>query len=282
MQFGPEAPLPPQATTVTFEITTRCNLDCVMCTHGFPEVAGGFIKRDAPDSAVDRMLRELDSIAEIHPTGVGEPLMAPGFWRIVDALSKRQAPMLTINTNGILLTERNVQRLIKAPIGRINVSVDAANPLTYTRIRGAEMRKTTDGVQRLVKAVATLPPRKWNRVSMSMVLMRENIQEASSFVRLARELGVRSVYFQHLTEPMMPRERWTVQRGNFTFNYAEQSLLFHPDFADAQIIKAMDAADELGVLIEGAEVLLNPEARLIHGTRPCRRIPDLFDERVTQ
>ena len=129
MLYGPNTNLPDGPKTLTLEITTRCNLTCVMCPHGIEH--GMQNKRDAPDILVDSILDTIDTIDEIHPTGVGEPLMADGFWRIVDVLKDREAPKLVFHTNGILLTQRNVERIAQANVGRVNISVDAANELTY-------------------------------------------------------------------------------------------------------------------------------------------------------
>jgi MoaA/NifB/PqqE/SkfB family radical SAM enzyme len=276
MQYGPSDALAPSPSAVTFEITTRCNLACVMCVHGSP--AGMSHKRDAPKSMVDFVLSQLDSLKEVHPTGVGEPMMAPGFWEIVDALSGRTGPLLTFNTNGILLTKTNVARLAKAPIGRVNVSIDAADELTYRRIRGSDMAKTINGLDRLVEMVRQMPKINQIRVAISMVLMRENIEEAADFVRLAHEHGVRAVYFEHMTESLDETGAWTIKKDNFIFNYEEQRLFNDPEYSDIHILKALDVADELGVVVESPELLLLPANRH-HTQRPCMTgaIPGIFD-----
>lgn len=254
---------------LTLEITTRCNLACAMCPHGLPN--GVSNKRDAPDVLIDSVLSVVDEYDVIRPTGLGEPLMAPGFWRIVDTLAENRSARLAFVTNGVLLTKTNVARLIKAPLASINVSVDAANEATHFRIRGNTLERTLNGVKRLVAAISDLPEpeRTVPQVKMSMVLMRENIEEAADFVRLAHATGVRRVYFEHLIDPFMDAKQWNVQRGNFHFNYAEQRLFSTPDFADEQIIRAMDVADELGVKIGGPEILLSTH-NLHHNERPCR------------
>ncbi|MGL4637496.1 MAG: radical SAM protein [Beijerinckiaceae bacterium] len=267
MRHGPEAPVQQGPATMTLEVTTRCNLACVMCPHGLEK--SSLIKRDAPDPLVDKLIKSFDTLSEVHPTGVGEPMLADGFWRIVDALQDRVSPRLVFHTNGILLTDRNVAKLARAPLSRVNVSIDAADPMTYRRIRGAEMRKTTDGVKRLVNAVAKREDRDRISIALSMVLMRENISEAKEFVQLAHSLGVRNVYFEHLTEPHLAKNEWIVKRNNFQFVYAEQELYDSPQMADNNIIEAMDEADRLGVIIEGYQVLLGDQKK-VHENRPCR------------
>jgi MoaA/NifB/PqqE/SkfB family radical SAM enzyme len=269
MANGPEKPLAKGPTTVTVEITTRCNLACVMCPHGLPTDV--MIKRDAPDRIVDMLIQSIDSLTEVHPTGVGEPMLADGFWKIVEALENKPSPKLVFHTNGILLTERNIQRLASVTIGRVNISVDAADPLTYRQIRGADMRKTTDGIRRLVKALEVRGPEAKKSVAMSMVLMRENISEAAEFVRLAHSLGVHHVYFEHLTKNTNEHSAWdwTVDRDNFRFVYKEQELYEAPEIADRHILEAMDVADDLHVVIEGYQVLLLAKNKK-HELRPCR------------
>ncbi len=276
MRYGPESDVPRVPAAVTFEITTRCNLACVMCAHGSP---GGMpYKRDAPRHMIDTILARLDKLEEVHPTGIGEPLMAPGFWEIVDALAERASPLLTFNTNGILLTAANVARLAKAPIGRVNVSIDAANELTYWRVRGGEMHKTLNGLDRLVAAVNKMPEANRIRIAISMVLMRETVEETSEFVRLAHRHGVRAVYFEHMSEAFDSAGEWIVQKDNFIFSYEEQRLFRDPAYSDHHICNALDVADELGIVIESPELLLLP-SNAHHLSRPCitGAIAGIFD-----
>jgi MoaA/NifB/PqqE/SkfB family radical SAM enzyme len=276
MRYGPESDVPRLPAAVTFEITTCCNLACVMCAHGSP--AGMPNKRDAPRQMIDTILARLDRLDEVHPTGVGEPMMAPGFWEIVDALAYRSAPLLTFNTNGILLTAANVARLANAPIGRVNVSIDAADELTYRRVRGGDMQKTINGLDRLVAAVNKMPRVDRIRVAISMVLMRETVKEAADFVRLAHRHGVRAVYFEHMSETFDAAGAWTVRKDNFVFNYEEQRLFREPAYSDHHMIKALDAADELGVVVESPELLFLP-SNAHHLSRPCitGAIAGIFD-----
>ena len=257
----------PQPTCVTFEITTRCNLACVMCPHGLSN--GMLNKRDAPDALVESIIAQTPNLYSIHPTGVGEPMLADGFWRIVDHLAGRVQPRLTFNTNGLLLTPRNVARVMAAPLALVSVSMDAAAPETYRRIRGGDFRKVTDGIRRLSEARAALSPDPERILFMSMVLMRENIAEAAAFATLAADLGMDGIYLEHLTEPQMPAKDWVVTRDDYTFRYDEEQLFAHAAEADAAVIAALDVADARGIAVSGSEILLLPGSAA-HEQRPCR------------
>lgn len=257
---------------ITLEITTRCNLACVMCPHGLPN--GMSIKRDAPETAVESLIAQFDHVSIVHPTGVGEPLLADGFWRLVDALADRQSPKMLFNTNGMLLTERNVERLMRCQISMVSISIDAATEENYRNIRGSEMRKTVQGAKRMARALQRQRNEHGSSgyIQVSMVLMKQNIAECTAFIDLAAEIGASFVYFEHLTEPHMPAERWTVNRDGFRFNYAEQSLLGRAEEADPHVLKALDRADELGLSVYGPQLLLDPK-NLHLLNRPCIRRP---------
>jgi molybdenum cofactor biosynthesis enzyme MoaA len=252
---------------VTFEVTTRCNLKCVMCPHGLPDGYPG--QSDVADSLVEEVIAFLDEMQLISPTGVGEPLLAPGFWRIVDSLKGRRNPKLMFVTNGILLTKANVDRLAGVPMHQVNISLDAARPETHLRIRGNDMEKSLTGIRNLV-AMRTRTGADFI-VRPSFVIMRENVEEAPEFIELAHSLGADAVYFEHLVQLMTDPKEWKVRRGNWTFTYADHDMRSDPDVSDYWLTQAMDRADALGIQIEGHGVLLHEGLEREALMRPCRR-----------
>ncbi len=72
----------------------------------------------------------------LHLNGVGEPMMAKPFWEIIDRLKGKKGPFINFNTNGLLMTEENVVRLLQAPIYGISGFLgrsDAGNLSGYSR-----------------------------------------------------------------------------------------------------------------------------------------------------
>lgn len=250
------------------EITTRCNLACVMCPHGLPTGYPG--ARDAEEDLVDRIIEFSEYVDIIQPTGVGEPLLASGFWKIVDFLRHKKTPKLMFITNGVLLTKASISRLSDVPISWVNVSVDAANPLTYARIRGSEMERTIGGIARLVEMNAKRAVDDRFEIQMSAVLMKANITEVPEFVRLAHGLGVDRIYLEHLAETYGVQKSWNVRRDGWDFNYHDNNLINERELSDRYVMEAMDLADSLGMTIGGNEILLIAENRDRHASRPCR------------
>lgn len=258
---------------IQIEITTRCNYTCVMCPHGIGAMQSMI---DAPPDLVDRILNMLDDVETIHPTGTGEPLMADGFWRIVDELKGRAAPKLSFHTNGLLLTEANIDRLALAPIHHVVVSLDAASSNTYARIRGGNLERIVRNSTNFSRKVKQQQPNAF--LQMSMVLMVENHLEAPDFVRLAHSCGYDVVAFNHMTDPNSAPGAWVAKKAGFRFEYYEQWIKpgsEHADASDQSIIAALDVADELGVHVAGLGLFANQDARAFND-RPSRRIAAQF------
>ena len=234
---------------VAFEVTNRCNLKCVMCPHGIGAIEN---PRDADISLLDALWPAMLKADFVHLNGVGEPMMAAPFWEVIDRLKGKKHPRVEFNTNGLLMTQENVDRLSKAPVGLVLVSLDAATPETYRDIRGGNFAAALDGIRRLQAArTRTL------EVIMTFVLMKRNIHEAAAFVELAKTLGVKIVSFHHLTDTAIPAQGWAVQRpGGFQFIYTDQRLNADPELNNANVRRAMEASERLGVRLVGPDLLL--------------------------
>lgn len=120
----------------TFELTSRCNLDCKMC----------YIHKRANDAETLReelSAEEWLSIAkEAKKHGMlfllltgGEPFLRSDFKKIY-AECHEMGFLISINTNGTLITEEIVDFLKKYPPLRINITVYGASAETYERLCG--------------------------------------------------------------------------------------------------------------------------------------------------
>jgi MoaA/NifB/PqqE/SkfB family radical SAM enzyme len=252
---------------LTFEVTTRCNLKCVMCPHGLP---GGYPgQRDADDELIDGIVGSLDRLDVLRPTGVGEPLLSSGFWRLADALRGRDKPKMGFITNAILLTPANVRRLADVPLRSVMVSIDAVRSETHQRIRGNDLSRTLSGIKNLIDMRRATVKDFW--LAMSFVIMRENHKEIPDFVDLAASMGAEIVYFEHLTPLMTNASNWAVERDGWQFNYGEQDMRNDPRAADAMMMEAVARADAHGIGLGGYHVFLDPSLEAAHIDRPSRK-----------
>lgn len=245
---APRPEIPGLPKVIAFEVTNRCNLKCVMCPHGIGAIES---PRDADMSLLDALWPGMVQADYVHLNGVGEPMMSKPFWEVVDRLKGKKRPLIEFNTNGLLMTEENVARLLQAPVFGILVSLDAATPETYQDIRGGNFRTALAGIERLVANA-----KKNLHIVMTFVLMKRNIQEAGAYVELASRLGIKTVSFHHLTDTAIPAEKWVVIKPNgWKFVYTEERLNGHAELSNANVRQAFEIGKRLGVHVVGPDLL---------------------------
>lgn len=226
---------------LTIETTSLCNLRCVMCGHGTHPRDPSY--EHFPESLTHRLSGVIRLASHVQLHGLGEPLMNPAFWKMLDLTHENQH--VQINSNGQLLNKGNVDRILTTWLGEISFSLDAATPETYRKIRGADLNRVVENIRYLIAQRRRLG-RARPHVSMNMTLMRENIEETVRFVELAHELGAGQVQLWHMNR-LEDGQSWRVEREGWVFDYREQMLASHPALSNRMIRAARDRALELGI-----------------------------------
>jgi MoaA/NifB/PqqE/SkfB family radical SAM enzyme len=168
-----------------WEITCRCNLRCVMCyTDCF----------NRPDKirtelATEEIIRIMDELAEagcaeLCLTG-GEPFARPDFFQIYEH-AKVNGFLVTIFTNGTLITEEIADRLAALPPYRIEISLHGLHENTFERITQGK-----GSFQRCLRAIRLLLERRLSLVlkTTAMTLNKDEILEIKRFVRSLGPVG---------------------------------------------------------------------------------------------
>jgi MoaA/NifB/PqqE/SkfB family radical SAM enzyme len=100
----------------------RCNLDCSYCNE--------YDKVSDP-VPLDAMLRRIDRLAELGTTIItlsgGEPTLHPNLDEIIRRIRERGA-IATLITNGLLLTPDRIEKLNRAGLDYLQISIDNAVP----------------------------------------------------------------------------------------------------------------------------------------------------------
>ena len=180
--------------TLYLEATNRCNLKCKGCII----YRGGWEPdRDVSLKEMIMITDQLPELKRVFLHGIGEPLLNEELPRIIRHL-KGRAVYVLFNSNGVLLKARKQHDLIQAGLDELRISLDAASPKGYEKIRGSD--KFEQVVDNL-KAFISLKDEKradYPRLSLWFLGTRENISELPGFVRLAHDIGIRDVYLQRL------------------------------------------------------------------------------------
>jgi MoaA/NifB/PqqE/SkfB family radical SAM enzyme len=223
-------------------VTTVCNLRCVMCSHGI-----GAIKnpRHLDLAYAEKLEPFIARATRVELVGIGEPMLAPLFWRIVELAEKYPRTFLRANSNGHFLTPANIERLVDSTFSELSISLDAATPGTYRKIRGSDHARVTENVRALCRRRREKNNTRLD-VTMNFILMRTNVHEVTAFADLAASLGVTSVVYSQLV-PMPNQATWSVQRDGWRFDYAREMLPHDDQTARSQLLAARERCAALGL-----------------------------------
>jgi MoaA/NifB/PqqE/SkfB family radical SAM enzyme len=196
-----------------WEVTCRCNLHCVMC------YTDCFNRADAirQELATADILRIMDELAEAGTlelclTG-GEPLARPDFFQLYEH-AIRCGFLVTVFTNGTLITEAQADRFAALRPHRIEISLHGVTRGTFERITLGQ-----GSYDRCLQAIGLLLDRQIPLVLKSTA-MTLNYHEILDIKRYVKSLG--TVQYK-LGEEMRPE--LDAGAGPFQFALSEQDLV---------------------------------------------------------
>ncbi len=232
-----EATAPP--VCLYLEVTNRCNLLCETCPRTFEELEP---PADLSWDLFTKIVDQVPNVARVVLHGVGEPMLVKDLFRMVRYLKQRNIYVL-FNTNGTLLNPKKFQELIDTGLDELRVSLDAADRVSYERVRGK------DFFDRIVRDVgkftafkraqnATTP-----RVSLWLTGMKETVEQLPAFVRLAAGMGVNEVHLQRL---VFDNAGFGLAKPEFSLFEATQ------DDEQTAIDAAIALGHELGVVLDAS------------------------------
>jgi MoaA/NifB/PqqE/SkfB family radical SAM enzyme len=176
------------------ESTNRCNLRCRGCIHYKGHWEPG---RDISFDEMRRICDQLPDLQRVVLHGIGEPLLNRQLPAMIAHLKARGVTVL-INTNGILLDAHWRRALMDSGLDGLRVSLDAASPQGYQRIRGSDEFDCVVGNLKALKAMQAESRQSQPAVSIWFLGTTDNIAELPQCIRLAADIGVAEVYLQRL------------------------------------------------------------------------------------
>jgi molybdenum cofactor biosynthesis enzyme MoaA len=205
-----------------------CNLSCPSCRRQL------IVADKAKQERLNRLAEEvvlplLRDARQVKVTGSGDPFGSNHFRYILRRLNRREFPnlMLEIQTNGQLLDQQAWSDLsLEGLVESVWVSIDAARPATYERLRrGGSFPR----LMRNLEFVATLRRQRQIRwFQLDTVVQNANVDELLEIVAVGRCLGADRIHFQRI-------RNW----GTFTaaeFFEHDVASSSHPRFEDLRAV----------------------------------------------
>jgi short-subunit dehydrogenase/MoaA/NifB/PqqE/SkfB family radical SAM enzyme len=173
------------------ESAIACNLKCVMCP--WREMAKKVENRGIMTQAVWQAIRPyLERVQSVDFTGGGEPLLQP---RLADWIGDAKAAGCETGflSNGLLLKEEKLKKILDAGIDWICISMDGASAEMYNKIR---VGSNFDRVCENVAHIARLRNGNVPKIMINFVIMDLNVHQMEEIVRLAARLEVDQLNFK--------------------------------------------------------------------------------------
>jgi cyclomaltodextrinase len=191
----------------------RCNLKCAHCITLAPERTAHGSARSMTPFVVARLgaaLRHAEHIGFVHG---GESLTSPLFFEFMQAIRDARGDepvMVHLLTNGMLLSRSMTEKLVRAGVRSISVSLDGASATTNDAVRsGARFAKLMQHLEDAAKA-----RREGGfdlRLGLTTVVLPNNLDELGRVVDIAADLGLDWVKFEELV-PATPWARTSLLR----------------------------------------------------------------------
>ena len=103
-------------------VTRRCNLSCAYCNE---------YDKVSPPVPLDVMKRRIEALANLKTAMItctgGEPLLHPDLAEIISEI-RHHGILVTLITNGYLLTEERIKKLNEAGLQSLQISIDNIKP----------------------------------------------------------------------------------------------------------------------------------------------------------
>lgn len=164
--------------------TQKCNLNCRFCE--FPDVDPEEYKKELPSEKLLEIVEEAGEMgAQTFGIVGGEPFTKE---RILDIMEKAKESGMSgsVTTNGTLLNENSVRRIVDMEWDLLRISIDGIES-THDELRGREgsFQKVLDTLKLFQESGDSYPT-----VEINTVLNRKNYEEVPELVELADKYDI--------------------------------------------------------------------------------------------
>ena len=159
-------------TSLIIEPTNTCNLRCTFCfvTDGMTR-DGGFMDFDLFKKIID----DCNDLEHLCMHNWGEPLLHKGIFRMIEYAKNKGVNYVVMNTNGTLLTDKMINRIVNSKLDIIRFSIDGSAE-TFKRVRGVEL----ENIEKNIKKLKIIKEKKKPELKMGVVFTVEEDTEGDA------------------------------------------------------------------------------------------------------
>ncbi len=187
---------------IIVDVTEVCNLACIHCPHPEFKKSAHYAARYLEPELNAKLVDEVRDYGQGHTqyiryTSEGEPLVHPKIYEMIDYATKNSGVLVSLTTNGTLMNEKKIEKLLASGVDAIDTSIDAFSPETYATIRvNGNLKVTNANVLKLIEMRDQAPKR--TKVVVSYVEQPQNRHETDAFEKFWKDQGADYVVIRRL------------------------------------------------------------------------------------
>ena len=132
-------------TSLIIEPTNTCNLRCTFCfvTEGMTR-EDGFMDFNLFKKIID----DCPGLEHLCMHNWGEPLLHKDIFKMINYAKSKGVRYVVMNTNGTLLTDKMIDRIVASKLDIIRFSIDGSAE-TFRKVRGVDLEKIENNIIKL-------------------------------------------------------------------------------------------------------------------------------------
>ncbi len=208
---------------IQVEVTTYCNSGCIYCPH--TTMGSSWKSRHMTLKLFRELIPFMRYTKLIYLQGWGEPLLNPEIFKII-RICKDKGKRVGFTTNGMLLSEEIIHKLIDFKVDVLGVSLAGATAISHNKFRKGN---DLDAVISNLKLLSRLKREKNSQVPdlhLAYIMLKSNFHELEKIVPIAKRLGVTQIVASNL------------------------SLILEPELSSEAIFNDTDLADRYRGILE--------------------------------
>ncbi len=174
----------PRLGFVQVEVSTRCQLNCLMCPKSC--FSDDWIAKDM-DMETFRLI-PFKKFRYAHLQGWGEPLLNPNIGKMIENAAKSCKVGLT--TNGMLI-DRHIDSILKLDL--LAVSIASGDARLHERVRGCGLEKLAENIRLVSESRGSRP-----KIVIATMMLKSTILSLPKIVEFAAECGADEVVANNL------------------------------------------------------------------------------------
>ncbi len=164
---------------------TGCNLKCMYCSVDEDKRPIDFVvEKDYIVEEFEKLVKfkNINNI-EAHIASQGEPLLYAPLTDLIKDLAKiEEVTIISIDTNGVLLTKNKVDELVKAGLTRFNLSINSLEDKLSKKIAGTAYN--IKGIKRICRYIS----KKANLIIAPVLIPTINEEEMPKIIEFAQKI----------------------------------------------------------------------------------------------